>query len=367
MIPFIDINKEIEIFRSEIISKINNILFNAQFILGEEVSTFEATVAELFQINYAVGVGSGTDALFLALKACNIGKGDKVITTPYSFIAPTEAIVNLGAIPVYVDINPDTFNMDENKVEEKIDDQTKAIIVTHLYGNPCNMDKFIEIANKYNLKLIEDCTQAFGSKYNDKYVGSFGDAGCFSFSPNATLGAYGDAGLVVTNSDEIFRNVLLLRNHGYQGDEHIIHGFNSRLDTIQAAILNVKIAYLSSFLERRRKAAKLYKTLLSNIEEIILPIEDEKSYHTYNLFTIRVKKRDELKKFLTENGIETKIFYKKTIPEQPCMKEYNIAEEDYIIAKNISNKVISLPLSPHISEANIKIITNKIKEFYESN
>ncbi len=364
MIPFIDINKEIEIFRSEIISKINNILFNAQFILGEEVSTFEATVAELFNINYAIGVGSGTDALFLALKACGIGNGDKVITTPFSFIAPTEAIVNAGAIPVYADINPDTFNIDENKVEEKIDDKTKAIIVTHLYGNPCNMDKFLEITEKFNLILIEDCTQAFGTKYKDKYVGSFGDVGCFSFSPNATLGAYGDAGLVVTNSDEIFRKVLLLRNHGYQGDEHVIHGYNSRLDTIQAAVLNVKIAYLSSFLDRRRKAAKIYKNLLQDIEEIILPQEQENTFHTYNLFTIRVKKRDELKKFLTENGIETKIFYKKTIPEQPCMKNFNISEDDYIIAKNISQKVISLPLSPHISEANIKIIVNKIKEFY---
>ena len=284
MIPFIDINKEIEIFRSEIISKINNILFNAQFILGEEVSTFEATIAELFGINYAVGVGSGTDALFLSLKAIDIKKGDKVITTPYSFIAPTEAIINAGAVPVYVDINPDTFNMDENKIESQIDDKTKAIIITHLYGNPCNIDKIIEIAKKYNLTIIEDCTQAFGSKYKDRYVGSFGDVGCFSFSPNATLGAYGDAGMVATNSDEIFRKILLLRNHGYQGDAHVIHGYNSRLDNIQAAILNVKIAYLSSFIDRRRKAAKIYKNLLKDVEEIILPSESEDVFHTYNLY-----------------------------------------------------------------------------------
>ncbi len=364
MIPFIDINKEIEIFRSEIISKINNILFNAQFILGDEVSTFEATVAELFNVNYAVGVGSGTDALFLALKATGIKPGDKILTTPFSFIAPTEAIVNAGAIPVYVDINPDTFNMDEEKIESKIDKDVKAIIATHLYGNPMNMEKIIEIAKKNNLIVIEDCTQAFGSKFNGKYAGTFGNAGCFSFSPNATLGAYGDAGMVVTNSDEVFRNLLLLRNHGYQGDEHILHGYNSRLDTIQAAVLNVKIAYLSSFIERRRKAAKIYKNHLSDVEEIILPDEKENSFHTYNLFTIRVKKRDELRNFLTKNGIETKIFYKKPIPEQPCMKEYNIPEEDYIISKNICSKIISLPLSPHISEANIKTIVDKIKEFY---
>ncbi len=364
MIPFIDINKEIEIFRSEIISKINNILFNAQFILGDEVSTFEATVAELFNVNYAVGVGSGTDALFLALKATGIKPGDKILTTPFSFIAPTEAIVNMGAIPVYVDINPDTFNIDEEKIQSKIDKDVKAIIATHLYGNPMNMEKVIEIAKKNNLIVIEDCTQAFGTKFMDKYVGTYGDAGCFSFSPNATLGAYGDAGMVVTNSDEVFRNLLLLRNHGYQGDEHVVHGYNSRLDTIQAAVLNVKIAYLSSFIERRRKAAKIYKNLLKEVEEIILPIEKENSFHTYNLFTIRVKKRDELREFLTQNGIETKIFYKKPIPEQPCMKEYNIPEEDYIVSKNICSKIISLPLSPHISEANIKTIVDKIKEFY---
>ena len=364
MIPFIDINKEIEIFRSEIISKINKILFNAQFILGTEVSLFEATVAELFKINYAVGVGSGTDALFLALKAVGIKQGDKVLTTPFSFIAPTEAIVNIGAIPKYVDINPDTFNMDENKIEKAIDEDTKAIIVTHLYGNPCDMDKILEIAKKYNLLVIEDCTQAFGSKYKDRYVGSFGDAGCFSFSPNATLGAYGDAGMVVTNSDEIFKNLLLLRNHGYQNGEHVIHGYNSRLDSIQAAVLNVKIAYLSTFLEKRRKAAKKYKQLLGEVEEVILPQEREDTFHTFNLFTIRVKRRDELVEFLKNNGIETKIFYKKPIPEQPCMKHFNIPEDDYFIAKNISNKVVSLPLSPHISDSNIKTIVDKIKEFY---
>ncbi len=364
MIPFIDINKEIEIFRSEIISKINKILFSAQFVLGEDVSIFEATVAELFKINYAIAVGSGTDALFLTLKALNIKPGDKILTTPFSFIAPTEAIINIGAIPKYVDISPDTFNIDENKIEDAIDENTKAIIVTHLYGNPCNMDKIISIAKKFNLKVIEDCTQAFGTRYKDKYVGGFGDAGCFSFSPNATLGAYGDAGMVVTNSDEVFKKILLLRNHGYHHDKHIIHGYNSRMDTIQAAILNVKIAYLSTFIEKRRKAAKKYKQLLNNIEEIILPQENENSFHTYNLFTIRVKKRDELKDFLTKSGIETKIFYKIPIPEQPCMKHFNIPEEDYIFAKNISQKVISLPLSPHISEANIKTIAEKIKEFY---
>jgi len=165
MIPFIDINKEIEIFRSEIVSKINKVLFNAQFILGEEVTLFEATVSEMFGINYAVGVGSGTDALFLALKACGIKEGDVVLTSPFSFIAPTEAIVNIGAIPRYVDIKPETFNIDEDKIETAIDEKTKAIIVTHLFGNPCEMDKIVEIAKKYNLILIEDCTQAFGSKY----------------------------------------------------------------------------------------------------------------------------------------------------------------------------------------------------------
>jgi len=170
--------------------------------------------------------------------------------------------------------------------------------------------------------------------------------------------------MVVTDSDEIFRNILLLRNHGYQGGEHVIHGYNSRLDTIQAAVLNVKIAYLSTFLERRRKAAKKYKELLKDVEEIILPEEREDTFHTYNLFTIRVKRRDELQEFLTKNGIETKIFYKKTIPEQPCMKHFKIPEKDYEIAKNISKKVLSLPLSPHISDANIKTIADKIKEFY---
>ncbi len=365
MVPFVDISKEFEIFKSEIFSRIQRVLFNSQFILGEEVAKFEANISELFQISYAVGLNSGTDALHFALLANGIGKGDKVITTPFSFIATTEAILYCGATPVFVDIDANTYNIDPEKIEDAIDEKTKALLIVHLFGNPCNMERILEIVKKHNLILIEDCAQSFGSKYNNRFVGTFGKAGCFSFYPSKNLGAYGDGGMVITNYHEIYKKFLLYRNHGLGADgSHNIIGFNSRLDSIQAAVLNVKVEYLNQFIDKRRKLASLYKELLKDVEEIIFPHEYENSYHTYNLLTIRAKKRDELKKFLTENGINTGIYYRAPIPEQPAMRFLNVDKDSYFIASNICNQVLSLPLYPNLSEGIVKKIALKIKEFY---
>ncbi len=365
MIPFVDISKEVELFKSEIFSRIQKVLFNSQFILGEEVLKFESNISELFNISYAVGLNSGTDALHFALLANGIGKGDKVITTPFSFIATTEAILYCGATPVFVDIDPNTLNIDPDKIEDAIDENTKAILIVHLFGNPCNMDKIIEIVKKHNLILIEDCAQSFGSKYNDKFVGTFGKAGCFSFYPSKNLGAYGDGGMVITNYHEIYKKFLLYRNHGLGADGyHNIIGFNSRLDSIQAAILNVKLDYLNQFIDKRRKLAYLYKELLKDIEEIIFIEEEKNSFHTYNLLTIRVKKRDELKKYLMEQGINTGIYYKSPIPEQPAMRFLEIEKESYFVAHNIAKQVLSLPLYPNLNENTVKKIAKTIKDFY---
>jgi dTDP-4-amino-4,6-dideoxygalactose transaminase len=365
MVPFVDIGKEFELFKNEIFSRIQKVLFNSQFILGEEVLKFESNISELFDTNYAVGLNSGTDALHFALLANGIGKGDKVITTPFSFIATTEAILYCGATPVFVDINPDTYNIDVEKIEEAIDGDTKAILIVHLFGNPCKMDKIVEITKKHNLILIEDCAQSLGSKYNDKFVGTFGKTGCFSFYPSKNLGAYGDGGMVVTNYHEIFKKFLLYRNHGLGADGyHNIIGFNSRLDSIQAAVLNVKLDYLNQFIEKRRKLAYIYMEYLKDVEEITFPKEEKNSFHTYNLLTIRAKKRDELKKFLNKNGINTGIYYKSTIPEQPAMRFLNVDNDSYFVASNISKQVLSLPLYPNLGEDIIKKITEKIKEFY---
>ena len=365
MIPFVDISKEFELLKNEITSKINKVLFSSQFILGEEVAAFEGNIAEFLNVKYSVGVGNGTDALHLALRAAGLKQGDKVITTPFSFIATTEAILYTGASPLFVDISPETYNIDTEKIEEVIDEHTKAILIVHLFGNPCNMDKILEICKKHNLILIEDCAQSFGTKYKDKYVGTFGEAGCFSFYPSKNLGAYGDGGMVITNSEKMYKNFLLYRNHGLDSTgKHTLIGYNSRLDSIQAAILNVKIEYIKQFLEKRRKLAYLYMNLLSDIEEIINPKEEENGYHTYNVLTFRVKKRDELQKFLTENGISSGVYYKMAIPDQPAMKFLNVDKEHYFIASNIANQVLSLPLYPNLTEESVKNIVNKIKEFY---
>ncbi len=366
MIPFVDVSKEFELLKNEITSKINKILFSGQFILGEEVSTFEESISHLFKTNFSIAVNSGTDALHFALIANNIQKGDQVITTPLSFMATTEAILYAGAEPVFVDIDKDTFNIDVNKVEQAITEKTKAILPVHLYGNPCNLDKLTEICNKHNLIMIEDCAQSFGTKYKDRYVGTFGDVGCFSFYPTKNLGCYGDGGLIITNKKEHFHKFLLYRNHGLVDGEHKIIGFNSRLDSIQAGILNVKLSYLNQFIEKRRKLVHLYKNYLSDIEEISMQKEEDGAFHSYNLITFVAKKRDELFSYLKDKGISCGIYYKKSIPEQPSLSFLSIPKDSYFIASNIAKQVISLPLYPTLSESSVKDISQKIKEFYAS-
>ncbi len=365
MIPFVDISKEFEIFKNEITSKLSKVLFNSDFILGEEVENFENSVAKFYNVQHAVGVGSGTDALKFALKAANIGFDDEVITTPFSFVATTGAILQTGATPVFADIDPDTLNIDPEKIEEAITDKTKALLIVHLFGNPCNMDEIMKIVKKHDILLIEDCAHSFGSKYKERLVGSFGNVGCFSFYPSKNLGAYGDAGMIITNSSEYYRKYKLLRNHGLNDkNEFVILGCNSRLDSIQAAILNVKIDYFNQFTEKRRELAQLYIENLSDLEEVIPQKVESYSFHTYNVLTFRVKKRDELKNFLNENGISCAIYYPIPIPEQHAMKFLNIDKESFFIASNISNHVISLPLYPTLPEEIVLNITEKIKDFY---
>jgi dTDP-4-amino-4,6-dideoxygalactose transaminase len=365
MIPFVDISKEFELLKNEIVNKMSKVLFTSQFILGEEVEKFEQNINKMFNSKYSIGVGSGTDALFFIFKALGIGEGDEVITTPFSFIASTTAIVRAGAKPVFADIDPDTLNISPEKIEENITERTKALLIVHLFGNPCNMDRILNIAQKYKLKLIEDCAQSFGSKYNEQYVGTFGDATCFSFYPSKNLGAYGDAGMVITNSKDIFSKIKLYRNHGFnEKGECFLLGYNSRLDSIQAAILNVKIEYFNHILEKKVKFAKLYMDSFKDVEEIIPQKTEEKGFHSYNFITFRVKKRDQLKAFLEKNGISSAIYYPIPIPAQPCFKFLNTDSKSYIIATNVSNHVISLPLYPSLTEESIKNIVSKVKEFY---
>ncbi|GAG94954.1 unnamed protein product, partial [marine sediment metagenome] len=292
--------------KSEIDEAIQNVLNNTNFIMGEELKKFEEEFASFCNVKHAIGVANGSDALILALRACGIGEGDEVITVPHTFIATTEAITHVAGKIVFVDIDPRTYTIDVSKIEEKITDKTKAIIPVHLYGQPADMDPILEIAKKYDLKVIEDAAQAHGAEYKGKKVGSIGDVACFSFYPGKNLGAYGDAGMVVTNNEEIAEKVKLFRNHGRitKKYEHEIEGYSSRLDNLQAAILRVKLRHLNKWNDLRRRNAKKYNELLSNIGEITTPYEADYAKHVYHLYVIRVKNgRDKLREKLKSKGV----------------------------------------------------------------
>jgi len=313
MIPFVDLKAQYDSIKEEIDEAIQNVINNTSFIMGEELKKFEKEFASFCNTKYAIGVANGSDALILALKACGIGEGDEVITVPHTFISTAEAISNVGGKVVFIDIEPKTYTMDVSKIEEKINKKTKAIIPVHLYGQPADMDPIIELAKKYNLKVIEDAAQAHGAEYKGEKVGSIGDVACFSFYPGKNLGAYGDAGIVVTDNEEIAEKVKLLRNHGRitKKYEHEIEGYSSRLDNLQAAILRIKLTYLNEWNDRRRNNAKKYNKLLSNIGGIITPYEADYAKHVYHLYVIRVVKegRDKLREELKSKGIATGIHY----------------------------------------------------------
>ncbi|MFC1965243.1 DegT/DnrJ/EryC1/StrS family aminotransferase, partial [Chloroflexota bacterium] len=313
-IPVIDLKAQYNTIKEEIDAAIQRVIQQGQFILGPDVHTLEEGVARYCGTRFAVGVASGTDALHLALLACGIGYGDEVITTSFTFVATAETIVHCGATPVFVDINPKTYNIDPDRIEQRINSKTRAILPVHLYGQAVDMDSIMELAQKYNLRVIEDCAQALGAEYKGRKVGSIGDAGCLSFFPTKTLGAYGDGGMIVTNESKIAEKVSILRKHGANsGYYYLLPGFNSRLDTLQAAILNVKLKWLDSWNDLRRSRAALYNMLLSEIDGIELPFGEEFGTSVYNYYTIRLKddklSRDRLRKHLESKGIQTMIYY----------------------------------------------------------
>ena len=334
--------------------------------MGEELKKFEEEFALFCNTKYAIGVANGSDALILALIACGISKGDEVITVPHTFIATTEAISNVGGRVVFVDINPQTYTIEPSKIEEKINEKTKAIIPVHLYGQPAEMDSIIELAKKYNLKVIEDAAQAHGAEYKEKKVGSIGNVGCFSFYPGKNLGAYGDAGMVVTDNRKIAEKVKLLRNHGRitKKYEHEIEGYSSRLDNLQAAILRVKLKYLNKWNDRRRKNAKRYNELLSSVSGIITPYEADYVKHVYHLYVLRIQWRDELREELKSKGIATGIHYPIPLHLQPAYKYLGYKERDFPVTEKASQKILSLPMFAELSDSQIDEIVKLIKNYY---
>jgi dTDP-4-amino-4,6-dideoxygalactose transaminase len=366
-IPLVDLKAQYNSIKDEIDEAIRNVIENTQFILGPEVKALETEIAGYCQTKYAVGVASGTDALQLALLACGVGPGDEVITTPFTFIATTETIIQCGAVPVFVDIDPKTYNIDAGGIKQKITRRTKCIMPVHLYGQSADMDPILELAKEHNLKVIEDCAQSLGAEYKGKKVGSLGDAGCLSFFPSKVLGAYGDGGMVVTNSQETADKLRMLRNHG--GKEkyyHLIHGFNSRLDELQAAILRVKLRHLGQWIEQRRYKASLYSRLLREVDGIVPPYEAPYARHIFNYYTIRVNgnelSRDKLKEHLNSKGVATAIYYPLSLHLQAVYKSLSHKTGDFLESERAQAQVLSLPMYPELEEEQIEKMAEMIRE-----
>ena len=360
MIPMVDLKRQYHSLKNEIDQAISNVLEQTQFILGPNVKALEEEVAAYHNLPHAVGVANGTDALLLALRACGIQAGDEVITTPFTFIATAEVIAQLNATPVFVDIRPDTFNIDSNKIAAKITSKTKAIIPVHLFGHPADMKPIVDIAQKYNLKVIEDCAQAFGATYDGQKVGTFGDAGCFSFFPSKNLAGYGDGGMVITKNKEVAQQVKVLRNHGSNVRYyHHAVGYNSRLDEIQAAIIRVKLKQINQMNDARRLNASAYCSAITR-KDIILPTEVDGCRHVYHQFTLRSKYRDIIAKALQEKGIASAIYYSVPLHRQEVfLKLYNFSEK-LPQSETSAHEVISLPMFPELNREEISIIADVI-------
>lgn len=365
-IPLVDLKAQYSLIKEELDGATRKVLESGQFILGEEVEALEKEIAAFLGIKHAIGVASGTEALLIALIACGVGPGDEVITTPFTFIATAEAITQCGATPVFIDVDVRTYNIDSAKIEPAITKRTKAILPVHLYGQPADMAPILELARKHGLKVIEDCAQAFGAEYEGKKAGSMGDAGCLSFFPSKVLGAYGDGGMVTTNTPEVAEKVSMLRSHGAkQKYYNLIPGFNSRLDELQAAILRVKLKHLEGWIELRRNKASLYTSLLGGLDGIEPPCVAPYSYHVFNYYTIRLKdsslSRNDLRKHLESKGIQTAIYYPLSLHLQEVYKSLSYKVGDFPYSEQAQEQILSLPIYPELTEEQIEEIARVIK------
>lgn len=362
-VVFLDLKKQYEEIKLEIDQAISRVVERQYFILGDELQKFEESFAQYLGIKYVCGVNSGTDALILALKLLGIGKGDEVITPTLSFVATTLTITEVGAKPVFVDSDPETYLIDVSKIEEKINKNTKAILPVHLYGNPCDMEKIMMIAKKYSLKVIEDACQAHGSSINGKKVGTFGDIGVFSFYPGKNLGAYGDGGAMCTNDEELFKKMKMIRNYGQEVKYHHKEiGVNSRLDEIQAAILSVKLKHLDQWNKKRNLVADWYRKYLDpkiKIQKII-----DGNFSCYHVFVVEVENRDKIMVELKNNGIQTLIHYPIPIHLQECYRDLEYKIGDFPIAEKVTSRILSLPMYAELCEDEVKYVCSLVSDFY---
>ena len=362
-IPFVDLKAQYQSIKKEIDKAIQNVIDETAFIKGKYVKKFEEEYADAYGVKHVISCANGTDAIYITLKAMDIGLGDEVITTALSWISTSETITQTGARVVFVDIDPDYYTIDTAKIEEKITNKTKAIIPVHLYGHPANMSKVMVIAKKYNLKVVEDCAQAHFAKWQGKYVGTYGDAGTFSFFPGKNLGAYGDAGCIVTNDDDLAEKMRRFSRHGALGKhDHEIEGINSRLDGLQAAILSVKLKYIHEWTDLRIQHAALYNKLLSG-SGVETPHTYEAAKHVFHLYVIRTENRDELQSYLNENGISTGVHYPTSLPYLKAYEYLGHTPADFPVAYEYMNKILSLPMFPELDKNSIRKIVRNISTF----
>lgn len=364
-LQLVDLVNQYKKIKPEIDAAIHSVLDTGHFILGKAVSDFESNTAKYLGVKHAIGCASGTDALQVALMALNIGPGDEVITTSFTFVATVETIALLGAKPVYVDIEPDTFNIDSTKIEAAITKNTKAIIPVHLYGHSVDMDAIMQIAKKYGLSIIEDTAQAMGAEYKGKKVSAIGDIGSISFFPSKNLGAYGDAGMVVTNNDQLAEKLRMIILHGSKVRYyHEILGVNSRLDSIQAAVLNVKLKYLDEWNDARRKAAGIYDKLFENTP-VVTPKAKVYTKHIFHQYTLRVPNRDQLADYLKSKGIPHAIYYPVPLHRQNAYAHLAASDIHLPVTEQMTNEVISLPMHTELTYEMQEYISTEIKKFYK--
>jgi len=362
MILFNDFKKQYHCLKNEIDNAVKEVLESGWYILGGKVKEFEEKFADYSGSKYCVGVGNGLEAIQISLMALGIKAGDEVITSSYSAVATALAIRAVGASLVFIDID-DYYHLDASKIEGKITKKTKAILPVHLYGQAADIEKIKNIAEKYKLYLIEDCAQAHGAEYDEKNVGTFGEAGCFSFYPTKNLGAFGDGGAIITDSLELYEKSKMIRNYGQKERyKHEMYGLNSRLDELQAAILLVMLKHIDGYNEKRRQLASQYCRLLGGVKQISLPKLRKRANHIYHLFVVEAEKRNDLKNFLEKNDIPTIIHYPVPIHRQKCFSEYN--NLTFPVSEKKTSKILSLPIHPFLEKDDIDYICGKIKEFY---
>jgi len=362
-VPLVDLRAQYRIIANEVRPRVEAVMANADFILGQDVASFEEEFAAYCDVNYGIGLDSGTSALELSLRAGGVGEGDEVITVANTFFATAAAITYVGAKPILVDVDPLTYNMDVSHFEEALSERTRAIVPVHLCGQSADMDPIMELAEGKGLWVIEDACQAHGAGYKGRKVGSMGHVACFSFYPSKNLGGYGDGGMMVTNDEKIAERARMLRDYGQQEKyRHLIVGYNRRLDTLQAAVLRVKLRHLDEWNEARRHHAHLYDQLLRDTS-VTLPFNAEYSEHVYYLYVVQSERRDELREWLGARGIATGIHFPVPIHLQPAYAHLGYSEGDFPVAEAYARRTLSLPMFPELTEGQIEYVAEAIHEF----